>query len=77
MSVPVALSELAEQIERFGPNGYAVTTGEGGAAHVVSVTVAWQDAQLRIGVEMALRFSGRLRVTRRTYGAASSTTTVL
>lgn len=40
------VSELAAKIEEFGPVAYLVTTGEGGAPHVVSVLPAWEGEEL-------------------------------
>ena len=49
MSVPVALADLAEKIDSYGPVAYLVTTGEGGAPHVVSVAVALEGEELVAG----------------------------
>ena len=37
MSVPVELDELAQQIERFGPNPYLVTVAADGRPRATSV----------------------------------------
>src|SRR5438874_2086098 len=49
MSQPVALAALTEQVDAFGTVAYAVTAGEAGAAHVVSVTAAWDGDELVVG----------------------------
>ena len=49
MTVPVALAALAEQVDAFGAVAYAVTAGEAGAPHVVSVTAAWEGDELVVG----------------------------
>ena len=50
MSVPVALSELAEKIESFGPACYLMTVSDAAAPHVVSVAPAWSES----GEELAV-----------------------
>ena len=48
MSVPVAMDELARRVEEFGTHPFLVTTSPDGRAHVVSITVAFDDAQLSL-----------------------------
>jgi hypothetical protein len=49
MSVPVALTALAERIDEFGTVAYLVTVGEEASPHVVSVRVAWDEDRLAVG----------------------------
>jgi Pyridoxamine 5'-phosphate oxidase len=49
VSIPVALAELAEKIESFGPVAFLVSTGDDGAPHVVSVTAGWEGEALAVG----------------------------
>lgn len=49
MSVPVALEELRDQIDRFGAYPYLVTVGDDGRPHTVGVDVAWDGDQLVTG----------------------------
>lgn len=49
MSVPVPLDELAQQIERFGPNPYLVTVAADGRPRATSVSVTWQRDALMVG----------------------------
>ncbi|HZQ86449.1 MAG TPA: pyridoxamine 5'-phosphate oxidase family protein [Acidimicrobiales bacterium] len=49
MSVPVALEELRDQINRFGAYPYLVTVSDDGRPHTVGVDVAWDGDQLVAG----------------------------
>jgi len=49
VSIPVAMADLADKIDSFGPVAYLVTTGDDGAPHVVSVTTAWEGERLVAG----------------------------
>lgn len=49
MSVPVPLDELAQQIERFGPNPYLVTVAPDGRPRATSVSVTWHRDALMVG----------------------------
>lgn len=48
MTEKVDLAGLGDRIDDYGPAAYLVTVGEGGAPHVVSVTVARQGATLSV-----------------------------
>ena len=43
------MDELARRVEEFGTHPFLVTTSREGRAHVVSITVALEDAQLSFG----------------------------
>ncbi len=45
MSVPVALDELARQLEVFGPRPFVMTTSEDRRGHVVSVAAQFDGAR--------------------------------
>jgi hypothetical protein len=49
MSIPVSLSELPEQVARFGSTPYLVTVSPDSTPHAASVSVVWQDNVLRTG----------------------------
>lgn len=49
MSIPVALADLPQQVERFGSTPYLVTVGPDSTPHAASVTVVWQDRLLMAG----------------------------
>ena len=49
MSIPVALTALAERIEEYGDVAFLVTVGESAAPHVVGVRVAWEGDDLVVG----------------------------
>ncbi|HMC53314.1 MAG TPA: pyridoxamine 5'-phosphate oxidase family protein [Acidimicrobiales bacterium] len=49
MTVPVALSALAEQVESFEDVVYLVTVSQDTTPHVVSVTATWQGDELVVG----------------------------
>jgi hypothetical protein len=49
MSVPVPLEELAQQIERFGPNPYLVTVAADGRPRATSVSVTWHRDAIMVG----------------------------
>lgn len=46
MSVPVELSRLREEIERFGPRPYLITVGADRRPHAVSADVSWRGDEL-------------------------------
>jgi 16S rRNA U1498 N3-methylase RsmE len=46
MSIAVALDRLAEQLDALGPGAFLVTVGSEGNAHVVSVLVRLDGAEL-------------------------------
>jgi hypothetical protein len=48
MTEKVDLAGLPDRIDEYGPAAYLVTVGEGGAAHVVSVTVGRAGTTLRL-----------------------------
>ena len=48
VSVPVPLSDLAEQIERFGPNAYVVTVSAEARPRATSVSVRWHSSLLTV-----------------------------
>lgn len=65
MSVPVSLDGLREAVARFGSSPYVVTVDEGGAPHVVSVSVGWDGDRLAspVGAGTAANAAVRSRVT--------------
>jgi hypothetical protein len=53
MSIPVSLSELPDQISRFGPIAYLVTVGGDSAPRAASVSVEWNGDLLMAGAGRA------------------------
>ncbi|HZM32368.1 MAG TPA: pyridoxamine 5'-phosphate oxidase family protein [Acidimicrobiales bacterium] len=48
MTEKVDLAGLPDRVDEYGPAAYLVTVGEGGAPHVVSVTVARAGTTLQL-----------------------------
>jgi hypothetical protein len=46
VSVPVAIEQLRDQTDSFGPAPYLLTVSDDGNPHAVSVTVAWSGDTL-------------------------------
>jgi hypothetical protein len=46
MSVPVHVSDLPEELERYGASGHLCTVGDDGRPHVVAVTPTWDGDRL-------------------------------
>jgi hypothetical protein len=49
VSIPVDLAALPDQISRFGPGAFLVTTAIDGSPHIASVVVAIGDGTLTMG----------------------------
>jgi hypothetical protein len=49
MSVAVALEELAQRIDEYGPVAHLVTVNDDGTPHVTSAAVSWDGDVLRVG----------------------------
>jgi hypothetical protein len=65
VSVAVDLQALEQRIVEFGPAGFLVTVGDGGAPHVVSVQVTTDGARLatRVGRHTSANLLARPSVT--------------
>ncbi len=49
MSIPVDVSQLAAELERFGASAYVLTVRDDSTPHVAHVTFTLQDGALRCG----------------------------
>ena len=49
MSIPVELSDLAAQIDKYGSVAYLITVNDTGLPHTVSITVSWEEDTLVVG----------------------------
>jgi hypothetical protein len=65
MSVPVALDQLREQLDRFGSSPYLLTVSEDGRPHATAITVGWAGDELHadVGRKSAANTAARPDVT--------------
>jgi hypothetical protein len=64
MSIPVALEELAKEIQRFALAPYLLTVSDDARPHAVAVAVTWQGGALamEVGKRSAANARARSRV---------------
>lgn len=61
MSIPVAVHELGDEVERYGPRAYLLTTSEEGRPHAIHVEVVVSGATARCELGRTSARNGAVR----------------